>query len=165
MLRLRSCVLTHLLSSPSTYPAKYPVSSLHRLFSATAPAVSPIPSFAVEEYLVDTCGLTRAQALKASTKLSHLKYPSKPDSVLAFLSGLGLSTADVAAVVVKDPRFLCASVERTLAPRVTELRELGLSRSQIARLVPLALCSFRSSSLSRNLDFWQIGRASCRERV
>ena len=89
MLRLRSCVLTHLLSSPSASP----ISSLHRLLSTvvSVPPISASSGFAVEDYLVATCGLTRAQALKASAKLSHLKSPSNPDAVLAFLAGLGLS--------------------------------------------------------------------------
>ncbi|KAE8797890.1 hypothetical protein D1007_26902 [Hordeum vulgare] len=64
MLRLRSSILAHLLSS--------------------SPVASP--------------------AVKASAKLSHLKSPAKPDAVLAFLAGLGLSGADVAALVAKDSR-------------------------------------------------------------
>ncbi|CAL5043695.1 unnamed protein product [Urochloa decumbens] len=111
--------------------------SLHRLLSATAASPSPKP-FAIDEYLVSTCGLTRAQALKASKKLAHLRSSSKPDAVLAFLSALGLSRPDIAGLVAADPCFLCASVENTLAPRITELSDLGLSRAQIARLVPLA---------------------------
>jgi mTERF domain-containing protein len=91
----------------------------------------------VEDYLVGTCGLTRAQALKASPKLSHLKSPAKPDAVLAFLASLGLSSADVAAVVAKDPQFICAKVEKTLAPIAAGLTGLGLSHSEVARLVSL----------------------------
>ncbi|XBH59857.1 hypothetical protein VPH35_114541 [Triticum aestivum] len=144
MLRLRRGVLAQVLSSLSASP----VSPLHRLISAAAPAISPNPSFAVEEYLVSTCGLTRPQALKASAKLSHLKSPANPDAVLAFLAGLGLSDADVAALVAKDPQFLCASVERTLAPVVAGLSGLGLSRSDIARLASLSRYSFRYRSSS-----------------
>uniref|UniRef100_A0ACD5VLL0 Uncharacterized protein n=1 Tax=Avena sativa TaxID=4498 RepID=A0ACD5VLL0_AVESA len=152
MLRLQSCILTRLLSSPATTP----VSPLHRLLSAAAaaPAASPSPAFAVEQYLVDTCGLTRAQALKVSTKLSHLKAPSKPDGVLAFLAGLGLSSAAVAAAVAKDPKLLCTSVTRTLAPTVAGLTDLGLSRSDIGRLASLAPASFRGRSVVSNLPYY-----------
>ncbi|KAF7082673.1 hypothetical protein CFC21_086529 [Triticum aestivum] len=150
MLRLRCCLLTQLLSSPSASPASH----LRRLFSAAAPAVSPNPSFAVEEYLVATCGLTRPQALKASAKLSHLKSPSNPDAVLAILAGLGLSSADVAALVAKDPQFLCAKVERTLAPVVAGLTGLGLSRSDIAHLVSLSRDKFRCRSFVSNLQYF-----------
>ncbi|XP_044951522.1 transcription termination factor MTERF8, chloroplastic-like [Hordeum vulgare subsp. vulgare] len=149
MLRLRSCFLAQLFSSRSASP----VSPIHRLLSAVSPDPS---SFAVEEYLVSTCGLTRPQALKAYPKLSHLKSPANPDAVLAFLAGLGLSGADVAALVAKDPQFLCASVERVLAPNVDELTGLGLSRSDIARLIPLTSGGrhFRCRSIVSKLHFY-----------
>ncbi|KQJ93425.1 uncharacterized protein LOC100840237 [Brachypodium distachyon] len=152
MLRLRSCILTHLLSSPSASPGP----SLRRLLSAAgaAPAVSTNPSFAVEDYLVDTCGLTRTQALKASTKLSNLKSSTKPDAVVAFLAGLDLSSADIAAVVAKNPRLLCASVERSLAPAIVELTGLGLSRSDIARFFLLAGVSLRLRSIVSKLQYF-----------
>uniref|UniRef100_A0A453MRG1 Uncharacterized protein n=8 Tax=Aegilops tauschii TaxID=37682 RepID=A0A453MRG1_AEGTS len=150
MLRLRRSLLSQILSSS---PAS-PISHLSRLISAAAPAVSPNPSFAVEDYLVSTCGLTRPQALKASAKLSHLKSPSKPDAVLAFLAGLALSAADVAALVVNDPLFLCAKVEKTLAPIVIGLTALGLSHSEIARLVSLSRACFRSRSILSKLHYY-----------
>uniref|UniRef100_A0ACD5UIT1 Uncharacterized protein n=1 Tax=Avena sativa TaxID=4498 RepID=A0ACD5UIT1_AVESA len=151
LLRLRSCILSHLPSYPAASPITFP---LHRLLSAAAPAVSPNPSFAVEEYLIDTCGLTRAQALKASRRLSHFNSPTNPDAVLAFLAGLGLSTADVAAVVAKDPQLLCASVDRTLAPNVVGLTGIGLSHTEIARLVSVAPFSFRYRSAVSNLPYY-----------
>uniref|UniRef100_A0A453MRK8 mTERF domain-containing protein 1, mitochondrial n=1 Tax=Aegilops tauschii subsp. strangulata TaxID=200361 RepID=A0A453MRK8_AEGTS len=151
MLRLHKYVLTQLLPSSSLSTISLP---LGRLISAAAPAVSPNPSFAVEEYLVATCGLTPAQAAKASPKISHLKSPAKPDAVLSFLAGHGLSTADVAALVAKDPKFLCAKVEKTLAPNVAELTGLGLSRAEIARLVSLAGESFRRTSVASRLSYF-----------
>uniref|UniRef100_A0A0E0DZB3 Uncharacterized protein n=1 Tax=Oryza meridionalis TaxID=40149 RepID=A0A0E0DZB3_9ORYZ len=154
---LRRHMISLLLQPASPHPtaAISPLSSLRRLllFSTTAAPVSPKP-FAVEDYLVATWGLTGAQAHKASKKLSHLRSPSKPDAVLAFLSDLGLPPRKIAAVAAADPRFLCADVESNLARRVDELGGLGLSRSQIARLVPLALSGFRSSTVGTNLGFW-----------
>uniref|UniRef100_A0ACD5W4X3 Uncharacterized protein n=1 Tax=Avena sativa TaxID=4498 RepID=A0ACD5W4X3_AVESA len=149
MLRLRSCIGARLLSSTS---AAAGISPLHRLLSAAAraPAVSPNPSFAVEQYLVETCGLTRAQALKASVKLSHLESPSKPDTVLAFLAGLGVSRAAVA----KDPQLLCASVERTLPPNVVKLTSLGMSPSEVARLVSLGCTRFRTRSVVSSVQYY-----------
>ncbi|VAH98224.1 unnamed protein product [Triticum turgidum subsp. durum] len=152
MLHLRQRVLSHLLSAAPT-PSTSPLLR-HRLLSAAAPAISPNPSFAVEEYLVATCGLTRAQALKASSKLSHLKSSANPDAVLAFLAGLGLSGADVAAVVAKDPQFLCAGVERTLSPIVDGLTGLRLSRSEIARLVSLAPVKFSRRSVVSKVEYY-----------
>ncbi|XP_015693480.2 transcription termination factor MTEF1, chloroplastic-like [Oryza brachyantha] len=155
MIHLRRRIVSLLLKPVSHVPDAVVISPLiylRRAVSTTAPA-SPKP-FAVEEYLVATCGLTRAQAAKASGKLSHLRSPSRPDAVLAFLSDLGVSRPDVAAAVAADPGLLCAGVEKNLARRAAELGDLGISRSQIARLVPLANSTFRSRALATNLGFW-----------
>ncbi|KAK1661367.1 hypothetical protein QYE76_049526 [Lolium multiflorum] len=149
MLRLRSSIVTHLLYSPATSPS----SSVQRLLSAAAPRIPPSPGFAVD-YLVENCGLTRPQALKASTKISHLKSPCKPDAVLAFLSGLGFSTADVAVLVAKDPKFLCTRVETTVGPNVVELTALGFSQTEIASLVSLIPASFRRRSIVSNVPYY-----------
>uniref|UniRef100_A0ACD5TBC6 Uncharacterized protein n=1 Tax=Avena sativa TaxID=4498 RepID=A0ACD5TBC6_AVESA len=149
MLRLRTSILARLLSSS---PAS-PVPPLQRLLSAAAPRISPNPSFDVAEYLVGNCGLTRVQALKASPKISHLKSPTNPDAVLAFLAGLGLSCADVAAIVAKDPKFLCAKVERTLAPNVADLAGVGLPHTEIALLVSRDPGKFRCRFIVSNLPY------------
>uniref|UniRef100_A0A0D9WNH3 Uncharacterized protein n=1 Tax=Leersia perrieri TaxID=77586 RepID=A0A0D9WNH3_9ORYZ len=151
MIHLRRCVLSHLLHPHCPAPAN-PLLSLHRLLSSAAFPISP-KSFVVEDYLVESCGLTRAQAAKVSGNVSHLKSPSKPDAVLAFLSGLGLSRSDIALAVASDPRLLCAKVDKTLDTRVSELSELGMSYSQIARLIPLARSNFRYKSLGPKMAF------------
>uniref|UniRef100_A0ACD5VAY0 Uncharacterized protein n=1 Tax=Avena sativa TaxID=4498 RepID=A0ACD5VAY0_AVESA len=150
MLRLRSSMLAHLISSPATSPG----SSVPRLLSAAAPSIPPNPSFAVDDYLVGTCGLTPAQALKASAKLSHLKSPTKPDAVLTFLAGLGLSGADIAAAVAKDPKLLCVDVEKTMSPIIAGLSGHGLSHTEIARLVSLGHTIFRCRSVVSNLQYY-----------
>ncbi|KAL5199502.1 hypothetical protein ABZP36_020705 [Zizania latifolia] len=124
-------------------------------FAATAAAASANPApFAVEDYLVASCHLTPEQASKTSKVISHLKSPSKPDAVLAFLSGLGLSNADIAATVVYDPSLLCTKVDRTLAPRLAELSALGLSPSQIARLVLFDPTHFRLPTVVSKLQYY-----------
>uniref|UniRef100_A0ACD5V9F4 Uncharacterized protein n=1 Tax=Avena sativa TaxID=4498 RepID=A0ACD5V9F4_AVESA len=152
MLRLRACIASHLLPSPSTSA----ISTLHRLISAAAPAISPRPGFAVEDYLIDTCGLTRAQALRASRKLTHLKSRAKPDAVLSFLDSLGLSSTAVAATVARDPQFLCAKVDKTLDPVFVGLTDLGLSGPEIARLVPIAPDRFRCRSIVSTLQCYLV---------
>ncbi|CAO1947576.1 unnamed protein product [Urochloa humidicola] len=149
MLRIRKCFLSYLFhtSPPSSAPISLPI-SLHRLLSGAA-AASP---FAAEEYLVANCGLSREKALIKSKKLSHLKSPSKPDAVVAFLRGLGLSRADIATVVTNDTLLLCADVEEVLAPRVAKLSDLGLSRPQIGRLVLASGEQFRSRYFLRRVE-------------
>ncbi|CAL5046936.1 unnamed protein product [Urochloa decumbens] len=127
-------------------------------FATTAAAAGEAPTpFAVEEYLVATCGLTAAQAAKAvrtSKTLARLESPSKPDAVLAFLSGLGLSAPDVAAAITRDPYVLCCDAEATLAPRAAELCDIGLRPSQIAQLVLLAPARFRNPDIVPKLRYF-----------
>ncbi|CAL5085643.1 unnamed protein product [Urochloa decumbens] len=151
--------LSRILRSPSrlpTSPYAPPLVSPHRhsllSSSAAAAAASSSGSFAVEDYLVSRLGLTPAQALKAAAKLSHLRSSAKPDAVLAYLEST-LPSADVGRAVVMDPGFLCTKVEKTLAPCIADLHDLGLSRDEIARLVPLGPNNF-SKFLRNKLEFW-----------
>uniref|UniRef100_A0ACD6AL87 Uncharacterized protein n=1 Tax=Avena sativa TaxID=4498 RepID=A0ACD6AL87_AVESA len=153
MLRLQNRLFSLLRNdSASPLPAST-LASLHRHLSAAASSSAGSP-FSVEDYLATTCGLSRAQTLEASRFLSHLKSPSNPDAVLSFLSGLGLSSSDIAAVVASDPKFLCSKVDETLAPRVAKLRDLGLSASSIARLVLIGAHALRSCDVASRLQFW-----------
>nr|CAB3448095.1 unnamed protein product [Digitaria exilis] len=125
--------------------------------AAASTAATPAPStstFAVEDYLVASCHLTPPQALKASKSLAHLKSGSNADAVLAFLAGLGLSPKEVAAVVASNPRILCARIDRSLAPISAELRALGLSPSQVARLAQIAGRYFLCRSFVSKVRFW-----------
>ncbi|KAM3311743.1 hypothetical protein ACQJBY_032017 [Aegilops geniculata] len=134
---------------PTTATLSY---SLHRRL-APSPSASTTP-FSTEEYLVATCGLTRAQALKASKKLCHLKSASNPDAVLALLSGVGLSRPDIAAVVAADPLLLRSRVDN-VAPRLTALRDrLGLSAPEIASFLLVGATALRSCDITPKLEFW-----------
>uniref|UniRef100_A0A0E0L9J3 Uncharacterized protein n=1 Tax=Oryza punctata TaxID=4537 RepID=A0A0E0L9J3_ORYPU len=152
MLHLQKHLL--LLSLPPRATASTLFSLTRFAATTTAVAAKSAASFAVEDYLVATCHLTRDQATKASKSISHLKSPSRPDAVVAFLAGLGLSAADIAAVVVYDPRLLCAEVDRTLAPRLAELADHGLSPSQIARLVLVDPARFRRPTVISKLQYY-----------
>ncbi|XP_066386728.1 transcription termination factor MTERF8, chloroplastic-like [Miscanthus floridulus] len=150
MLRLRNCILPHLFSSSRRSTSC--IAPLHRLLSGSAAAASN--PFTVADYLVARCGLSGEQALKASKSIPGLRSPSKPDAVIAFLAGLDISGTDLATVVAKDPRLLCADVGKTLSPRVAELRSLGLSSHQVGQVVLAAQTRIRSRSLGRNFEFW-----------
>ncbi|CAM0944158.1 unnamed protein product [Alopecurus aequalis] len=114
-------------------------SSLHPFLPSSAVAVATSAShaqFMAADYLVATFGLAPPQALlKASKYLSHLKSPANPDAVRAFLSQAGLAESDIAAAVAMDPRLLCSSVDKTLTPRIAQLRGIGLSLPEISRLI------------------------------
>ncbi|CAL5019595.1 unnamed protein product [Urochloa decumbens] len=130
MLSLKQRLLSALRAA-----APVPAASLHRLSLSTA---TPPTGFLAEDYLVGSCGLTPAQARKASKYLTRLCSPVKPDAVRAFLAGIGLAEADVAAAIVSYPLLLSGKVDETLTPRIAQLREIGLSLPQISRLITVA---------------------------
>ncbi|CAN6204256.1 unnamed protein product [Urochloa humidicola] len=143
MLRFRNLLLPLLRAAP---PPQLPSPIHHggcRVFSTSA------APFSLEEYLVASCGLAPDQARSASKKalaeaskrsvrvlneLSSVRhYPGfDPDAVLALLSGIGLSRADIADIVAADPLILRSRVDR-LEPRVLALRDrAGFSVPPIA---------------------------------
>ncbi|XP_037453127.1 uncharacterized protein LOC119323546 [Triticum dicoccoides] len=138
-------------------PASPVIFSLRRaLLSTSAATDAPPHPFAVDDYLVTTCGLTPEQALKAAKHVSHCKSTSNADSVLAYLAGptLRLSKADIAHVVARDPRILNCSVENTLKARVATLRGYGLSEDHVRSFLRMAPGVFRSISIQEKLGFW-----------
>ncbi|CAL4885458.1 unnamed protein product [Urochloa decumbens] len=144
MLRLRN----HLLSGVR---AAFP---LHRHLLSTTTAATPPARFAAEEYLVATCGLTPAQAIKASKWLGHLKSPANPDAVLSFLAGAGLAKHDIAAGIARYPRLLCYRVDKTLTPRFARILNVGLSPSQISRLISVVPNIFTAPCMISRLQFY-----------
>ncbi|RLN07503.1 hypothetical protein C2845_PM11G25170 [Panicum miliaceum] len=144
MLRLRN----HLLSGVR---AAFPPH--HHPFSTTTPATSPA-RFAAEEYLVVTCGLTPAQAAKASKGLAHLKSPANPDAVLSFLTGAGLAKEDLAAGIARFPQLLCCKVDKTLTPRFAKILSIGLSPTQISRITSIVPNIFVAPSMISRIQFY-----------
>ncbi|CAL4885390.1 unnamed protein product [Urochloa decumbens] len=126
------------------------------LLSIAAVASSSPGHFAAEDYLVSSCGLTREEAAKAAKCFSHWKSPANADAVLAFLTGpaLGLSKADIALLVAKDPRILNCSVDNNLRARLDGFRRHGFSAVQIRSFFRRAPACFRCCNFDEKLGFW-----------
>jgi len=144
----------------------------HRAWLLSASASASTAPFSLEDYLVAACGLHPAQALKTAKKAfdeasklcnkkafeelcwSRLKSASNPDAILALLSGVGLSSADIAEVVVADPLILRAS-PKNVGPRLHALRDrLGLPTPQIARFLVVGSRALRSCDVGPKLEFF-----------
>jgi mTERF domain-containing protein len=76
--------------------------------------------------------------------------------VLAFLTSpaLGLSKADIAFLVTKDPRILNSSVANNLRARLDGFRSHGFSTAQIRSFVRACPCFFRTFNIDEKLGFW-----------
>ncbi|CAO2193621.1 unnamed protein product [Urochloa humidicola] len=133
-------------------------------------ANSPTP-FSLEEFLVSACGLAPAQAHKTARKafdesskwrkkaLDDLSWSrpnsaSNPNTVLALLSGVGLSRANIAAVVAVDPLLLRAP-RKNIEPRLLNLRDrLGLSAPQIVCFLLVGSRLLRTCDVGPRLEFF-----------
>jgi mTERF domain-containing protein len=133
-------------------------------------ATSPAP-FSLEEYLVTACGLAPDQARKTAKKAfdesfkirkkafedlswSRLNSASNPQAILSQLSGVGLSRADIAAVVAADPLLLRSSA-KNIGPRLLDLRDrFGLSTPQIHCFLMVGSHALRSCDVGPRLEFF-----------
>ncbi|CAL5081096.1 unnamed protein product [Urochloa decumbens] len=147
MLRLRNLLFPVLRTGPQL-PSPIHHGYCRRLLLLSTSAAP----FSLEDYLVASCGLAPAKARSVSKKAlveasrvsvrafnelsSARHYPGfDPDAVLALLSRIGLSRADIAQVVAADPLILRSRVDR-LEPRLLARRDrVGLSVPQIARFL------------------------------
>ncbi|PAN24886.1 hypothetical protein PAHAL_4G259300 [Panicum hallii] len=143
----------------------------HRAWLLSISTSTSTAPFSLEDYLVAACGLPPAQARKTAKKAfdesarcnkkafeehckSRLKSASNPDAVLALLSGIGLSSADIADVIAADPLLLRAS-PKNIGPRLLALRDrLCLSTPQIARFLLIGSRALRCCDVGPRLEFF-----------
>ncbi|CAN6202026.1 unnamed protein product [Urochloa humidicola] len=158
--------LLPLLRAASPFPS--PIH--HRACRLLSTSASAAPS-SLEDYLAAACRIAPDQARKTAKKAldeaskesrkafedlsswSRLNTASNADAMLALLSGVGLSRADIAAVVAADPLLLRSSV-KNIAPRLLALRDcLGLSAPQIVRFLLVGSRALRACDVLPNLQF------------
>ncbi|KAL6861283.1 hypothetical protein ACP4OV_016983 [Aristida adscensionis] len=167
MLQLRAHLRPLLRAASHLRPSSSPLrGGLLLPLSTTSTSSAP---FSLEDYLVAACGLAPAEARRASKKAfaeastrkpleeqsrSVLHSAYNPDAVLAALSSVGLSRADIAAVVAADPLLLRARA-KNIGPRLLALRDrLGLSPHQISRFLLVGCRALRSRDVIPNLEFF-----------
>lgn len=97
--------------------------------STTTPNLMP-------EFLVNSLGFSTEKAISASSKVTCLKPGNnKPNLVLNFFKQIGLDNTQIKILVYPAPRLLFADVGKTLEPKVRVLQEIGLSGSDLVRVI------------------------------
>ncbi|CAK9184922.1 unnamed protein product [Ilex paraguariensis] len=87
------------------------------------------------DYLIDSLGFSREEAISASTKVTHLKSPKNPDLVLNLLKQIGFDNTQIKNIVFSAPTLLSSDVDKTLKPKIRVLQDLGLSGSDLAKFI------------------------------
>ncbi|KAJ8625562.1 hypothetical protein MRB53_034092 [Persea americana] len=103
------------------------------------------------KYLIDKCNFSETQAHSTSTRLSHIKHPQKPDSVLDLLLHMGFSHTHIQNAIHSTPQILVADPQKTLKPKLALLQQqLGLYESDLGQFVSNN-STFLTMSLERKL--------------
>ncbi|XP_074565512.1 transcription termination factor MTERF15, mitochondrial-like [Curcuma longa] len=121
------------------------------LFSSSY-AVPPLKPFSVVEYLVDTCGLSAAEASKVSLSLSGLKSSKKPDYFLNFLKSQGFTDSHIKRIINISPKSVCIKVE----PKFRSLLDAGFSQSDLVEIITSnpRILDHNMRSVVPRLEFW-----------
>ncbi|XP_024971970.1 transcription termination factor MTERF5, chloroplastic-like [Cynara cardunculus var. scolymus] len=87
------------------------------------------------DYLIDSLGFSKQEAICTSTKILHLKSTKNSQSVIDFLRNYNLSETDVKSIVLSQPSILLRKVDKTLEPKFKILSEIGFSGSDLVSVI------------------------------
>ncbi|GAB2298524.1 hypothetical protein Dimus_032588 [Dionaea muscipula] len=87
------------------------------------------------DYLVNSLGFSREQAISASTKAPKLKSMDNANSVIGFLEKFGFDETQIHKTISRYPPLLNSDVDETLTPKIRVFQDLGLSGSFVINLV------------------------------
>lgn len=101
----------------------------------------------MEEFLIDSVGLSREEAVSALTRypVTRLK-PIKKDLnvVVNIFQGLGLNKSQIKSVISASPTLLFNNLDKTLKPKIRLFQDLGLSGSDLVEFIMAHKTLFRT---------------------
>jgi len=89
------------------------------------------------DYLVNSLGFSKQEAIVASSKVRPLKSAVKPNSVVNLLETSGFNETQIKKVIFSLPRILSCDVDKTLKPKLKAFQDLGLHGSDLADVITL----------------------------
>ncbi|KAL2333871.1 hypothetical protein Fmac_015084 [Flemingia macrophylla] len=85
-------------------------------------------------YLINTCKLSPAWALKLSKRI-HLRNPEQANTVLNLLRNFGFSETHLTQFVKRFPHVLTTKPHKTLLPKLQFFLSIGLSTADLPKLL------------------------------
>lgn len=81
-------------------------------------------------------GFSREEAISAAGKIRRSRFYNKDiDLFISYFENLGLDKTQIKTIASSNPRFLLINVEKTLKPKIRVLEELGLSGSDLVKVI------------------------------
>jgi len=105
------------------------------VFGYRTSAVNAGSSEFVVEYLVNSLGFSKEEAIVASSKVWPFKSPDKPDCVVNLFKTSGFNEAQIKKIVSSVPKILTFDADKTLKPKLAAFQELGLCGSDLADII------------------------------
>ncbi|GLJ32344.1 hypothetical protein SUGI_0650940 [Cryptomeria japonica] len=98
-----------------------------------------------------------AKMLKLNPTLGRLKTLDKVEQLVNMLNRHGCAEDQIANIIRTQPSLMTTSVERLLEPNIQVLKDLGLERENITKIVTRFPCilAFKLEILHSNLDFFK----------
>ncbi|CAN4122190.1 unnamed protein product [Withania somnifera] len=104
-------------------------------YSTTAPkTVCDHPHFLVN-YLINSLGFSKGEAISTNTKVLRLKSKGNPKFALNLFEQSGLDKTHIGKIVSAVPRLLFCDVDKSLKPKLDIFQDLGLSGSDVVKVV------------------------------
>ncbi|XP_009764322.1 uncharacterized protein LOC107793250 [Nicotiana tabacum] len=85
------------------------------------------------DFLVNSLGFSREEAVTTSNKVTRSKPPKNPDFVINFFEKNGFDNTQIKNIVSKSPKVLFSNVDKTLKPKLEILQEIGFSGSDLVK--------------------------------
>ncbi|XP_075111166.1 uncharacterized protein LOC142181665 [Nicotiana tabacum] len=111
------------------------------------------------DIVANSLGFSTEKVISTSAKVTFLKPENnKPLLVINFFQQIGLDISHIKTLVCTNPSLLFSDVEKILEPKTKLLQELGLSGSDIAKVISKSVCFLHSSldySVRLDLDYFR----------
>ncbi|XP_027093293.1 transcription termination factor MTERF4, chloroplastic-like [Coffea eugenioides] len=103
-------------------------------YSTTSPTAAPQHKCLLEDYLINSLGFSKPEAIFVSNKAPRLK-PIYPSLAVNFFENLGFSKTHIKIIVSSCPKVLWSNVDKTLKPKIRFLQDLGISGPALVKLL------------------------------
>lgn len=105
-------------------------------YSTTATLAEPAQSHFLVDYLINSIGLSKDEALSATKNVKlYRSTRNDPDLVVNFFNELGMNRTQIRSLISANPTLLTFSVHKTLQPKVLALHEIGILGSDLIKVL------------------------------
>ncbi|KAH7565867.1 hypothetical protein ACOSQ2_022252 [Xanthoceras sorbifolium] len=125
-----------------------------------APTQTPNTNTSLFNYLIQTLNFSQTEAQSISTRVSNVKSPENPHSVLHYFRSIGFSETDIRLSVRSAPGILFSDVDKSLKPKMEFFQGLGLVGSDLGKFI-----SKNSLVLNINLEKHLIPRIELIKKI